>query len=196
MTFNKAYDEQSLLKKLIKGDQESFNVIFDRYARKLYSYAYVLTRDRIDSEEIVQETFLRVWENRQKINPELSFNAFLIIIARNLIYNKAKRRVLEHAVIDYFHYTYKYYHTDGQDLFEKTDDEEAKNRLIEKLPKKRRQILKLRMQGYSNEEVARILNISKSTVANQINNALKDLQKLFTRLNLPLIFFIGCLLIF
>jgi RNA polymerase sigma-70 factor, ECF subfamily len=178
---NKKFDEINAINLLNGGSKAAFNLLFEHYVQKLFCYSLTLTHSKEDAEEIVQETFLKVWENRQKIRSDLSFNAYIITIAKNLIFNKTKRKVLERSLFDYYRYTHKYIDTDTEDHIESEDFEAVKIALINKLPERRKQIILLRKNGYSNEEVALILRISKSTVANQVNTALKDLQKLFEK---------------
>jgi RNA polymerase sigma-70 factor, ECF subfamily len=191
MYVKKPYDEICVIKQLIGGSTVAFSILFDHYAKKLFCYSQSLTHSREDAEEIVQETFMKVWENREKIRHDLSFNAYIITIAKNLIYNKTKRSVLERSFTVYYKYTHSYIDTGTEDQIENADHDAVKSALINKLPEKRRQILMLRKYGYSNEEVAQILGISKSTVANQVNKALKDLKKLLEKFSvlISLLFF-------
>lgn len=172
-------NDSDLVEELIKGDQAAFKMLFDHYASKLFNFSLYLTHNKEDAEEIVQETFLKVWENRQKVRADLSFNAYIITIAKNLIYNKIKRNALEHAITQYYQYTSKYIDNTTEETIVQADLEAVRNVIIHNLPERRKQILLLRKQGYNNDEVASMLNISKSTVANQINKTIKDLQKLF-----------------
>lgn len=183
-------NETTIIKRLNDGDKNAFNTLFDHYAKKLFNYSLYLTGNREDSEEIVQETFMKVWENRSKVKPDLSFNAYIITIARNLIFNKTKRQVLERALYDYYHFTGKAIDAETSNAVEHADEEAVRNRLIDQLPARRKQIIILRKKGYTNSEVAGMLNISESTVANQINKAIKDLQRLFLKLQLIAVLFL------
>jgi RNA polymerase sigma-70 factor, ECF subfamily len=175
------HDEVFYIKRLNGGDRYAFNKLFDHYATKLLCYSQYLTHNREDAEEVVQETFMKVWETRDRIRPDLSFNAYIITIAKHLIFNRAKRNILEKSILDYFTYTTRVADRQTEELIEDADYELFKNYLINKLPEKRKQILMLRKNGYSNDEVAELLKISKSTVANQINRGLKELKKLVER---------------
>lgn len=181
----KVLDEINAITRLNAGDKGAFNLLFDNYAKKIFCYSLSLTHNKEDAEEIVQETFMKVWENRTKIKTDLSFNAYVITISRNLIYNKIKRRVLEKSIFDYFMYSSSY--IENVDFIEDSDFSEAKNRIINQLPERRRQIIILRKQGYSNDEVAEMLHISKSTVSNQINKAIKELQGLLSKISLMIL---------
>ena len=164
--------------RLNRGEKEAFNELFDTFGIKLLNFAYKYTHNREDAEEIVQETFLRIWENRKHLREDLSFNAYIIKIARNLIFNKAKRRVRELAM--------KAYYARANIIDNSTEDhiifsslDHVENEIIKTLPHRRREIIILKKSGYTNSEIAKKLKISKKTVENSINKALKQLQPYF-----------------
>ncbi len=169
--------ERPLICQLKAGKKQAFNQLFYKHQQKLFYFSYKLLHSRDDAEEIVQEVFIRVWEHRTTLKEDLPFEAFIIRIAKNLIYNKARHRVNEFA---YKNYCMKHVPT----TLHCTEQEVNYNALetlttdfIEKLPPKRKTIFVLsRMRGYSNKEIASQLNISVSTVENHINKALKSLK--------------------
>lgn len=140
--------------------------------------------DEEDAREIVQETFYRVWKYRQNMNASLSFKAYIITIAKRLIFNQAKKRLHELAYQEYY---IKRHHDDRiNELEDYLNFQELDNRIqsgIDSLPPKRREIFILsRHQGLSNQEIADKLNISVSTVENHMNKALKHLREIITAL--------------
>ena len=169
--------ERILVCQLKAGDKQSFNKLFYLYERKLYNFSYKLLHSQEDAEEIVQEVFIRVWEHRSTLKEDLPFEAFIIRIAKNLIYNKAKRRVNEYA---YREYCMKHIHilrlTTEDDVNFNTL-EALTSRFIEQLPPQRKTVFTMsRMRGLTNKEIASQLNVSTSTVENHINKALKSLK--------------------
>jgi RNA polymerase sigma-70 factor (ECF subfamily) len=149
-----------------------------------------LLRSREDSEGIVQDVFLRIWDKRASLNEELSFNAYIFKIAKNLIYTRTSRKVTEHAYLDYAHYfSSEMRHLTEEAVFF-SDLNSINERFIQQLPAKRKQIFLLsRSEGLNNKEIARRLNISVSTVENQINKTLKSLRDYLCQydINFPLL---------
>lgn len=88
-------DEKRLLSALKNGDIRAFDAIFRKYASKLYFFSFDKTHNEAEAEEIVQETFMKVWETRAAIDPGLNFGNYLITIAKNKIYNTFRRRLVE-----------------------------------------------------------------------------------------------------
>ena len=66
-------DDNGLVQLLQKGNVEAFDSLFEVYSQKLFGFALKYFKNEMDAEELVQEVFVKVWENRQKLKSELSF---------------------------------------------------------------------------------------------------------------------------
>jgi RNA polymerase sigma-70 factor (ECF subfamily) len=169
-----AIDERDFVHGLRENDPQAFKVLYEKYAPKLHAFSSRFNFTHEEAEEIVQETFIRIWQNRQSIDPDKSFNTFLITIAKHLIYNQIR------------HNTYRVkYLNEQKSGIEKIASNAATERELQKLiqkgmghlPDKCRKIFsKSRIDGLSNGEIANELNISRSTVENQLNKALKKMR--------------------
>ena len=168
--------EQKLVKKLSAGCHDSFTSLFHLYGKKLYNFSYKYTQSHAESEEIVQEVFLKIWNKKETINPKLSFNAFLITVAKNHIFNRIKkeasRRQYRNQIQPSELVTNE---TESKVIF--SDLEQLAKNKIEDLPPKRKQIFLLRRDsGLTVKEIAERLGIAESTVENQMNKAIKTLK--------------------
>lgn len=163
------------------GDRAAFASIYHDFAPKLLAFTKKLVSIQEDAEEIVQEVFLKLWERKHFLNPELNFDGYLFRIARNLVYNKARHQVYETAYSKYLvgkgnlnnNFTDNY--LDYQEL----------NQLLEEtytaLPPMRKQVFVMsRLEGMSNSEIADQLQTSTSNIENHINKALRDIRKKLT----------------
>ncbi|MDW7692315.1 RNA polymerase sigma-70 factor [Flammeovirgaceae bacterium SG7u.111] len=170
--------EIELIKNLKEGDHLAFKELYSKYADKLFYFSLKYTKNTDDANEIVQTIFLKVWENRKKLNPELSFNAYLIQIGKNIIYRQYQKRQLEikyqtlqkETPLSITHNTEEY--IIFSELEQKTKD------YIGDMPEKRKQVFMLsRIEGFTHEEIAKKLGISVGTVKQHMNQALKSLNK-------------------
>src|SRR5690349_865992 len=97
--------DNELLNKLRAGDQLAFAQIYNRYRSKIYRYACNLCKSAETAEEVVQEVFIRIWQKKDQINPELNFDAYLKKITLNHVLNQLKKiardKVLELEVLNY-----------------------------------------------------------------------------------------------
>jgi RNA polymerase sigma-70 factor (ECF subfamily) len=92
-----ANKEQLIIELLKQGNEHAFNSIFRDYSKRLYHFSYGYLKSREDAEEIVQETFIRIWEVRASIDSELSFSAFIFTISYRLILNRLRKLRHEHS---------------------------------------------------------------------------------------------------
>lgn len=168
---------------LSKGSYAAFESLYDFYGGKLYNFIMKISSgDKYLAEEVVQQTFIRIWEVKEKINAEKNFSSYLCVIAKNILMNTYERRMVE------FIYT-SYLYEKGEDK-EKCTEESTDlkflndyiDTLIDNLPPSRKKIFCLsKRQHYSNKEIARIMNISESTVATQLSLAIKYMRIQFDK---------------
>lgn len=174
---NDAYNSEKLLIiGLNNDDQFAFKQLYERYAPRLQAFSFKLKLDKEAASEIVQETFIRVWLNRHVIDSNANFAAYLFAIARNLMYDAFRKAA--HASKYATLLAQELRLNSAQDNIPHTELAALIHSAMAELPEKCRQVFKMsRLDGFSNNEIATTLNISKSTVENQLNKALKLIRK-------------------
>lgn len=170
--------EKELVIRLIEGDYVAFEKIYHIYVRRVYYFALRYLKNSDDTEEMVQEVFTKIWENRANLNPELSFSGYLLTITKNTIFNDNRKKVNHYS---YCEYVINYLNNSARDL-ERTivfkDLMEKVNQSIDNLPPKRQEIFKLsRLQGLSHKEISAKFNISEKTIETHMRLAFKDLKR-------------------
>ncbi len=174
----KSIRENDLLADLKNGDEKAFIAIYKRYSEILCSFLIKFKLEQEDVEDIIQHTFVKLWERRAQLDLDQNIKSYLITIAKNDIHNKIKRQIVQkkyetHAV----HFQETETHATNSEL------SEILYRILDKLPEKRRQVYEMsRIKGYSNKEISEILNISHSTVENHINNSSSYIKKILRNL--------------
>jgi len=171
-------NENEELELLRNASKQSFEILYHRYSGKLYNFMMKVSKgDSYTAEELVQQTFIRVWENRENVNPEKSFISYLCTIAKNMLLNR-----YEHQTIQFIYEEYiKAKVIDNKNITEEEVDrkllEEYLDKLADKLPPKRKEIFVLsRKEGLSNKQIAQKLNISESTIETQLSKALSFMK--------------------
>ena len=95
MKGNPANIDAKLVESLKKGDVNAFNDLFAKYNKRLNYFAKGYLHSKEDTEGLVQEVFIKVWENPKELKQDLSFSAFLFTIAYNAILNHYKKKSRE-----------------------------------------------------------------------------------------------------
>ncbi len=176
-TLTNTIENHTLLLKLKNGEVAAFEEIYNQYRNKIYSYALKLCKSTVTAEEIVQEVFIKIWQKREQLNPELSFAAYLKKIALNQVLNHLKKVAREKTLQDeLFAYISTIKNSTDEKLLEKellSTYEEA----ISQLPPQKKIIYQLsRNEELSHEEIAEKLQISKNTVKNHMVEATKFIR--------------------
>ena len=172
-------DEKRLLIDLKDGSFQAFERLYNMYSGKLYNFIMRLSSgNQYMAEEVVQSAFIRVWEVRERVEPESSFISFLCTIAKNLLMNMYQRQTVEYVYNEYLKNT-------GVDRDSQTEESidlrflnEYIDSLAEELPAQRKKIFILsKRQNYTNKEIAEMMGISESTVATQLSLAVKFMRE-------------------
>ena len=170
-------EDIELVSKLQKGDVDAFDLVYTKYAGKLYGFAYKYLKSVVETEELVQSVFLKVWENQKTLRKESSFKSYLFTIAFNEICNSFKRRTHLQKFIGVQLLENSNSSSDTEEMINYNSTLEQLNDIISKLPERQRTIfLKSRQEGKSNKEIADELGISSGTVDNYISESLKFIR--------------------
>ena len=172
-------NEKRLLTELKNGSFHAFERLYNMYSGKLYNFVMrISSGNQYMAEEVVQSAFIRVWEVRERVEPESSFISFLCTIAKNLLMNMYQRQTVEYVYNEYLKNT-------GVDRDSQTEESidlrflnEYIDSLAEELPAQRKKIFILsKRQNYTNKEIAEMMGISESTVATQLSLAVKFMRE-------------------
>lgn len=163
--------------KLQKGDVEAFDLVYAKYAGKLYGFAFKYLKSVAETEELVQSVFLKVWENHKNLRKESSFKSYLFTIAYNEICNSFKKRTHLQNFIGQQLLVNSTISIDTEEQINYNSTLEQLNGIIANLPERQRAIfLKSRHEGKTNKEIATELGISSGTVDNYISESLKFIR--------------------
>jgi RNA polymerase sigma-70 factor (ECF subfamily) len=166
-----------LITTLKTGDITAFEMLFRTYYQPLCNYAYTFVQDRDEAEEIVQSTFLNVWEKRDNLSIHTGVKPYLYAMVRN-----ASLNVLKHEKIKQQHVTMEMAVAERsvESVTRTVMASELETKIykaMDKLPEQCRLVFKLsRFEELKYSEIAEQLNISIKTVENQMGKALKIMR--------------------
>lgn len=176
----------SLIVKLLKdGNQQVFESVYEKFFGQLFIYAREYVLDSEVASEIVQDTFLKLWEIRKTIVPDTTLQSFLYRIARNNCLNylknikvQEKYRSLTYSQKIEIALNFGALNDSSAEKIISDELEKKINDTIESLPSKCKQIfLMSRFEEKKYREIANELSISEKTVENHILKALKVMRK-------------------
>jgi RNA polymerase sigma-70 factor (ECF subfamily) len=174
-------EDQSILEKILAGDKEGFRILFDRYYKRLYLYASSYLDDQFIAEDVIQEIFISLWENRNNLEISSSLSSYLFsavhhrcihylrrLKTRNLHRQREILRLREAEIL---------LENSNDSVFSEIDTYEIRRiikQVTDSLPEKTQQIFRLSRTGrLTNAEISRHLDIHIKTVEYHITKALK-----------------------
>ena len=171
----------------------AFSVLIERHTRSIYLFIYKLTKNKEDSEDITQETFIKAWQKIQKYNRGKSFKTWLFTIAKNTAIDKLrKKKSINFSSINSIFDTQNIDDSDSDfesniadtemlpdEIFEQRESEENLKKALQNIPESQRLIIDLHInEGLSFEEISEIIAKPMNTVKSQFRRAILKLREL------------------
>jgi len=177
--YSKKLDQSDLLLRLQTGDEDAFAELFYTFYDKLFGFILGLIHSKTKAEDITQEVFLKIWQNRTDMVDVENINAFLFRIAQNQAIDylrKSAREVLATSI----HFELESQNNTPEPL-ELLIDNELKYKLseaVKQLPPQQQKIYTLyKEQGIKQDEIAKQLNLSRSTIQSHMKLAMGNIHK-------------------
>ena len=177
------YTDEQLISRFQAGDENAYVELVNRFKDKLTNFVYYFLKDEELSEDIVQDTFIKLYEKKHYYKPVAKFSTWIYTIARNLANtelrkkNRAKIMYLSHMKYDNQNHELK---SKDQSLISKLENEYLLDELhsaIDKLPDNYKTAIILRdIQGLNYEEISNIVGVPLGTIKSRINRARLQLQ--------------------
>jgi RNA polymerase sigma-70 factor, ECF subfamily len=178
----KHLDDSQVVAAYLAGDRKAFGELVERYQNRLLNFVYRTTGDRERAEDLVQETFIRVYRHLHRFDQSKKFSTWIYTIASNLAKNELrnrsrnplvlfqtllKNRVEDTRPLEWEDNTYR-----PDDLFRKRALKAQVDAAVEQLPEHHRTVFLLReMEGKTYEEIAEITDTNLGTVKSRLNRA-------------------------
>lgn len=175
------YSEEKLLDLLAKGDANALSSLYYLYVKQLTYFVLRTAKSSALAEDVVHDTFIKVWENRDKIDCQQPFKPYLYTIARRHLLNLLKRAQHEVNIMEEFKRNAVSQENVTEQLIDYTESSSIFSEAIKSLPEQRREVfIRCRIQGLTYKQAAAELGISESTVNNQMVKALKAIRGYIT----------------
>lgn len=174
MSEHKPDNEQTVLERLKLGDQEALSTLYFRYSAQLIYYVQRTARSPFLSEDVVHDTFIKVWQNRDQIDLLKPFKPYLFTIAKRTLLNVLRRARQETDILAEI----KKYALEEENTTELhlayNESSSLLNEAIESLSGQVKEtFIRCRIQGMSYKQAAESLQITESTVNKHMSKALQ-----------------------
>jgi len=166
-----------VLTRLKNGDEAAFSAIYDRHYREIYNFIFTFLKQKQLAEELLQETFLTIWIQRERIDPLQPLEPLLFTICRRKVLDNFRRITSTEALKQQLLLTMQGMANDTEEAIFYNDTIAFTNNALERLPRQQQVVFKLsRLEGLSYDEIAERTHLSKNTVRNHLVAALKTLR--------------------
>jgi RNA polymerase sigma-70 factor (ECF subfamily) len=180
------HTQRDILENIKKGDLHSFKQLFENYYVMLCYIANGYLNSKQLSEEVVDDVFYKIWENRETLNIHTSLKAYLVKAVRHRSINYLEQNRSSYYISDTSikdgceNFFFSDTNTPLSGLISK-EQEDAITQAISSLPAGCRKVFHLRhFENLKYEEIALKLNISVNTVKSQMQTALQKLRQLLS----------------
>ena len=186
-------DDSGLVAAFLDGEKRAFGLLVDRYQARLLNFVYRTTGDRERAEDLVQETFIRVYRHLHRFDQSKKFSTWIYTIASNLAKNELRNRSRNPLIL--FQAIRKNWDADQKplewedntfrpdDLFRKRHLRQMVESAVEELPEHHRVVFVLReLEGKTYEEIAEITSCNLGTVKSRLNRARNNFAQIIAPL--------------
>lgn len=154
--------DTDLLQRMRKGDESAFRQLYDRYCQRVAAFVFHLTHSAVDAEDILQETFLKLWTSREQLPPIINPGNYIFIIARNKTLDHLRKVAQQQKLVDHVWANISAV-ADGLDLqLDARESQQLINTALSRLSEQQRTIFRLsRQEGLDHATIASRLQLSK-----------------------------------
>lgn len=171
--------QRKILLSVRNGSEKAYQELYEQWVSRLYGFVFQYLKSKDATDDVVQETFLRIWSNRANLNPDVSFKSYLFTIAYHFLLKEMRRQLNNPLMEDYVEYLNR----------SSTETAEAESlmcydQFVNALEKgkqhqspRQRIIFEMNKEyGMSISEISEKLSITNQVVRNQLCMALKILR--------------------
>jgi len=178
MTRKNDYNEIEILLRLSENDESAFKEVYDRFWKRIYAVAQKYLRSSDLADDVVQEIFSTLWIKRKTFVAVRNLESYLITMTKNCIYKELRKWTseIENNEVYYSHCAKSV--DDSEHLIVSEQYREILEEAINLLPPQQKKVFLLsRDEGFSHQDIAEELNVSKGTVKNHMVRALQFIRQ-------------------
>lgn len=171
--------EEDLILAVKSGSERAYKQLYELWVSRLYRFVFQYLKSEEATDDVVQETFLRIWTNREHLNPDQSFKSYLFTIAYHFLLKELRRQIHNPSMDEYVEYRDKLASSANEipDGLDYDRFVKALEKAKQHLSPRQREIFELNKEyGMSVAEISGKLSVTEQVVRNQLSAALKILR--------------------
>ena len=172
------YSDEELMQEIKADNMFAFDALYKKYSKKLYKFGYSILKSPEESENLMQDVFLNLWENRHKVEKDSSIKSYIFTIAYNSAISVIRKKAKESQFVEYLKSLQQIniepvnVELEYNELTKKLDE------IVKALPQRQKEVyLMHKVDGLKYSEITERLHISVNTIENHMSRALKTIRK-------------------
>lgn len=191
--YNK-YNEKEMIELLKQDDTQALSVLYYTHVKQLKYFVLKTAKSPFLAEDVVHDTFIKIWESRSQIDADQPFKPYLYTVARRHLLNLLKRAQQESAIVEEIRRHAVSEENTTTLLLEYNESNSLFSEAVDNLPAQCREVfVRCRLHGLTYKQTAVELGIAESTVNNQMVKAMKSIREFITLRN-AFMLLIACIL--
>ena len=187
-----SYSDGELMREIKAGNMFAFDFLYRTYSKKVFKFGYSILKSTEESENLIQDVFLKVWENRHKVEKDTSIKSYLFTVTYNSAISVIRKKSREEKYVEYLKSLQIVNEEPVNVELEYNELSDKLDEIIKDLPERQKEVFRLhRIEGLKYSEISERLNISVNTIENHISSALKTIRKKLGNYTLLAILFLN-----
>jgi RNA polymerase sigma-70 factor (family 1) len=184
------YSDEELMQEIKADNMFAFDLLYKKYCKRVYKFGYSILKSPEESENLMQDVFLSLWENRQKVEKDSSVKSFVFTITYNTAISIIRKKARESRFIEYLKSLQEITEEPVNVKLEYNELTTKLDEIINTLPQRQKEVYLLhRVEGLKYNEIAERLNISVKTIETHMSRALKTIREKLGNYSLMAILF-------
>jgi RNA polymerase sigma-70 factor, ECF subfamily len=173
-----SYTNEELMQEIKADNMFAFDALYRKYNKKLYKFGYSILKSKEDSENLIQDVFLNLWENRHKVEKNASIQSYVFTIAYNSAISILRKKTKDFQFVEYLKSLQEITEEPVNVELEYNELTAKLDKIINELPQRQKEVYLLhKVEGLKYNVIAEQLHISVNTIENHMSRALKTIRE-------------------
>jgi RNA polymerase sigma-70 factor (ECF subfamily) len=173
-----SYTDEELMQEIKADNMFSFDVLYKKYSKRVYKFVFSIIKSREETENLIQDVFLNLWKNRNKVKKDSYVKTYIFTIAYNSAISIIRKKKREDEFVEYLKSLQEVNEMPVNVELEYNELTVKLDEIIKELPQHQKEVYLLhRVEGLKYKEIAERLHISVNTVETHMSRALKTIRE-------------------